>query len=957
VLRAALERPSGERASFIAELCGGDQDLKRSVERLLDEANATSAEARRVVDDAPELPQGSMLAHYRIDQVVGRGGMGVVYRATDTKLSRPVAIKLLSAATASVEAQRRFRLEATTASGLNHPHIVTVYDVGEHEGRQYIVSELVDGGTLEDWAASTGRRGWRQDVELLTGVADALAAAHKAGVLHRDVKPGNILIASQGYAKLADFGLAKLVDADTRDGAARSLATRAGWVVGTVAYMSPEQAAAQPLDARSDVFSFGVVLYELLAGRRPFAASSDLAVLKAIAESTPASLPDAVPEPLRNVVERALEKDPTDRYQTMQDLVADLRRAARKAAVHPDAVSSAKRNQRVPLWLAAGVAAASLGVASWAFFGMPASDASPGPRLHLTLAAPGYEPGALAISPDGASVAYAAAVDGARRLWLQPLGTGAEPRPLPGTEGARGAFWSPNGESIGFLAERDLKRVDIAGGGVETLGEAYALVLAGAWLPDDTILYTVPTPGVGRAAPLGRIPAAGGPTALVAGDGVSGNYFYALPRALPGGQQLLFARMEASGALPPELYVGSIEGGGERRVAAPITLQNPIRSGQFGNFAYAHGFLLYYRNQTLVAQRFDSERLEALGSPLPLAEEVGEFSVSDDVLVWRGRAGPAAWAPRPRRLVWYDRSGTPTGRFEAPLAFNAPVLAPDERRVALSVRRPEVSSLSGIVVADERGGTTRLTLDAAHEGSAVWSPDGTRLAFTSGREAWVATPSRVYERAATGTGAERLLFAAPNDEIVVVWDWTRDGRILFGKASAVQPTFLDIWVLPLSDGELREPYPLIESQFWKMSARISPDGRWIAYNTNESGRHEVVIQGFPDIERGKWPVSTNGGVDPHWRGDGGELFFVGLDGAMMAATVSADGDALAVGAPQALFTLVDPVPASPDFLYSVTSDGQRFLVNELVSESDAAGAQSAPPVINVIVNWSAGLPR
>jgi Tol biopolymer transport system component len=250
-----------------------------------------------------------------------------------------------------------------------------------------------------------------------------------------------------------------------------------------------------------------------------------------------------------------------------------------------------------------------------------------------------------------------------------------------------------------------------------------------------------------------------------------------------------------------------------------------------------------------------------------------------------------------------------------------------------------------------------LTYDDAHEGTAVWSPDGTRLAFTSGREGWVVSPSRVYARAATGTGAETLLFNAGNDQVVVVWDWTRDGHIVFGKASAALPTMLDVWVLPLIDGEPREAYPLLESPFWKMNAAVSPDGRWIAYNTNESGRNEVVIQGFPDVERGKWPVSTNGGVDPHWRGDGGELFYVGLDGAMMAAPVRADGVGLVVGTPQALFPLVDPMITYPQFLYSVTSDGERFLVSETVPESDAVGAQPAPPAINVIVNWSAHLPR
>jgi eukaryotic-like serine/threonine-protein kinase len=960
VLRAVLERPSSERAAFITQLCGDDQSLKRSVERLLDEANATSVGARAAnpEDEAHERASGSMLAHYRIEGVLGRGGMGIVYRATDTKLSRPVAIKLLSGGNAGIEAARRFRQEAATASGLNHPHIVTVYDVGEHEGKQYIVSELVDGGTLEDWSAAARRNGWRQRVELLTGVADALAAAHAAGVLHRDVKPGNILIANQGYAKLADFGLAKLVGSEARDGADSSPATRAGWVVGTVAYMSPEQAAGQPLDARSDVFSFGIVLYELLAGLRPFAGPGDIAVLKAIAESAPAPLPDTVPEPLRNVVERALEKDVADRYQTMQDLVADLRRVARKAA-SPAAVPAAKRNPRSLAWLAAGATGLALAAGSWMFLGARPPVSTDGLKLHLTLPAPGYRPGALAISPDGRTVAYAAASDGTRRIWLHPIGTGAEARPVPGTEGAMGIFWKPDGKSIGFRAEDALKWVDVATGTVQVLADAYTLAIAGAWLPDDTILYTLPAPtrGAGVAAPLGRIPASGGTVELLAGDGVSGNVFFALPRPLPDREHLLFARFEAAGASPTEVYVGSLDGTVDPRLVTTVTEAGLFSSGQFPNLAYADGFLLYYRNETLVAQRFDAQRLALSGDPIPLAENVGEFSVSDNgVLVWREPFGPLAISPRPRRLVWYDRSGQRTSRVDAPSTFSAPVLAPDERRIAMSVPRPDVSYTGGIVVADERGGTTRLTLDTAHEGSAVWSSDGARLAFTSGREAWLFSPSRIYERAATGTGTERLLFAASNEEIVTVWDWTQDNRyIVFGRATSSTAALMDIWVLPLSGDA---PYGLIESPFLKSGARVSPDGRWIAYATNEDGQHQVVIQGFPDVDRGKWPVSTRtGGLDPHWRGDGAELYYVGLDGAIMAVTVTADGDTLEVGTPQALFMLADPIAPEPEFLYSVTRDGQRFLVNELVPEGGGPGTPVATPLINVIVNWSADLPR
>jgi serine/threonine-protein kinase len=339
--RAALELPAAQRAAFVLERTGGDDDFRREVEALLSRANAT---ATRREDEGFEtgIATGANIGSYRIDGALGAGGMGVVYRATDTRLNRPVSIKFLSARLLDADARRRFQREAQLASALNHPHILTVHDVAEHEGQQYIVTELVDGGTLQDWSSAAART-WRQIVELLTGVADGIAAAHAAGILHRDIKPANILVSQNGYAKLADFGLAKLFD-DAPSGAAKSTRielTAAGLVIGTVAYMSPEQASGRPLDARSDVFSFGVVLYELLAGRRPFTGENDLLLLKAIAHGEPSPLPAEIPEALRAIVEKAIEKDPADRYQSMRDLVVDLRRVVRRSAAAQSAGLSA----------------------------------------------------------------------------------------------------------------------------------------------------------------------------------------------------------------------------------------------------------------------------------------------------------------------------------------------------------------------------------------------------------------------------------------------------------------------------------------------------------------------------------------------------------------------------------------------------------------------------------------
>jgi Tol biopolymer transport system component len=527
LFRAALERPPDQRASFVSELSGGDEEVRSSVERLLAQSAATDVGVGRAAasdERSPDLPAGTVLGQFRIDAVVGRGGMGVVYRATDTKLGRPVAIKFLSAAVTNTDVASRFRQEAKTASSLNHPHIVTVHDVGEHDGRQYIVSELIDSGTLEDWSAATRRRTWRQSVELLIGVADALAAAHAAGVLHRDVKPGNILIGANGYAKLADFGLAKLVDPDRRGAGGRradeARITGVGVVVGTVAYMSPEQASGQPLDARSDIFSFGIVLYELLAARRPFEAANDLGILKAIAHATPERLPDTVPEPLRLAVDKALEKDPAERYQTMQELVVDLRRAARKSATSQTAVTAsdvqivagvAKRHPRVTLAAGAAITLAIVAGAYLAFSRGTSPTLSPastaGSRSYeltqLTTSGTAYTP---AISPDGRYVAYAQPEGDIPlgSIWIRQIATSGSVRtvvPEPGVIMAAPTF-DPDGEFLSYVrgppTAAELWRAPFLGGPPKLL--ATNASSPAAWSPDGRQMAFVRVDEVGNSS-------------------------------------------------------------------------------------------------------------------------------------------------------------------------------------------------------------------------------------------------------------------------------------------------------------------------------------------------------------------------------------------------------------------------------------------------------------------------
>ena len=947
-----------ERASFISDLSGGDQELRRSVELMLSRHGATDVGASTTpAGEAPaELAVGTAIGTYRIDGVLGRGGMGVVYRATDTKLHRPVAIKFLSIV-ADEQAKKRFHQEAETTSGLNHPHIVTVYDVGEHDGQQYIVSELVEGGTLDDWSRSTRRKNWRQSVELLTGIADALSAAHAAGILHRDVKPGNVLIDGNGYAKLADFGLAKLVDRDGRDSggsiAKISKATRAGLVLGTVAYMSPEQASGQPADERSDVFSFGIVLYELIAGHRPFEAGNELELLKTIVHAPAEPLPDGLPELLRMAVDKTLQKDPADRYQTMRDLVADLRRVTRSASAATPALrgGESERGSRVPWLVAAGLAAllvAALVPATLYFTRSPPHAA----RIVYELPAPGFAERNfdLAISPDATRIAYVANVNGMQRIWVRSIGS-LEARELAGTESAAGLFWSPDSRYIAFTAG-PLKRVEAAGGTVQNIADAL-LGAPGAWRTDGTILFSMPAPSGGITV-IGRVSANGGSATAVTGiDPANGGVLHALPTLLPGGDQFLYL---SSGGPTSTARAASIQHGDLKAV---------IGLDRVGTVMYAAGFLIYLRDGALVAQPFDTRALELRGTATVLAEHVGQFSVSDDALVFSDTVanafGTVGNVQRSRRLVWVDRRGEEAGEIDAPAGYLTPVLSPDEHRLAL--RAPDPSSAAGDIwtIDIARGVTTRLTSDPADEGTPLFSPDGTRVAFASGRGGNTAVPNALYQRAANGTGSDELLFAAQASEVVAPLTWAPDGSfLLFGRASiATFRAKIAVWKLDLK-GE-RTATALLDAPFTFGNAQISPDGRWLAYMSNESGANQIVIQSFPDLARDKRQVSTKGGFEPRWRSDGRELFYLSPEGALMTIDVPA-GDALEPSVPRKLFDTGIPVEGTlagtrPDYFYAVAENGQRFLLNEAITGSTSGKDAAAVPTIHVIVNWATGLPQ
>ena len=893
-----------------------------SPNRPLTRSDGEAPSACRVVE-------GSQVGSYRIEARVGEGGMGMVYRAHDTKLNRSVAIKFLSEGLADAEARRRFQREARMASALNHPHILTVHDAGEFEGRQYLVTEFVDGGTLSDWARAA-TRSWRQVIELLVGVADGLAAAHEAGILHRDIKPANILVTRNGYAKLADFGLAKLAAGTAEDEPTHLTEWRTGALVilGTVGYMSPEQASGKTADARSDVFSLGVVLYEMLAGRKAFTGPTRFEVLQATIHQTPEPLPTSLPLELRLVVEKALEKDPVERYQSTRDLVVDLRRVIRQTATTREEASqqhSTSRRSKLLSWVTVTVAIVLL-IGSGALlreWWRGTSAASPAEiRVDITTP-PTSEPTSLAISPVGNLVVFVALSDGRPRLWLRSMDS-VTVRPLAGTDGAQLPFWSPDSQSVGFFAEGRLKRIDVGDGSVQSLASAIS-GRGGTWNSDGVILFSA-----SAFSPISSVSAGGEGLADVTRLNTRQNG-HRFPLFLPDGHHFLY--YATGGPEESGVYIGGIDGQESQRLFAADSAAVYAPSGH----------LLFVRQGTLFAQRFDERRRELSGDPFRVADSVMMDNLNGPALS-ASAAGPIAYrmgsGMPASQLVWSDRLGKELGRIadaRTESLTSNPDLSPDGRRVAVS------RSIDGNgdvwLIELERGVFSRFTTDLASEQLPVWSPDGSRIAFTQIE----AASTDLYMKEVSAGTSEEVILKTPQPESPT--DWSPDGRTLLYRVQYPKTGF-DLFAVPM-EGE-RNPFPVVQTEFDERDGQFSPDGRWIAYQSSESGRSEIYVQPFP----GPGPraqISANGGAQPRWNGDGKEVFYIGPDERLMSVEVRFDPRKKTVqaAAPVPLFTVRvgEVVPQSGRRQqYVVSSDGRSFLIN-MVSEQ----ARSSP--ITVILNW------
>ena len=890
------------------------------------------------------LSAGNRLGPYEVVSLLGAGGMGEVYRAKDARLNRPVAIKILSdESAADADRRERFEREAKAISALDHPNICALYDVGEHEGTYFLVMPCLEGQTLADRLAK-GALPPDQAIKYAIEIATALDAAHRHGIIHRDLKPGHVMLTKPGV-KLLDFGLAKLKKAAgplTYSGIAnlagnttQATGTGFGTLLGTMPYMAPEQVEGREVDARSDIFSLGAVVYEMVTGQRAFTGETAASVIGAILKDEPApmtTLQPLTPASLDHVVTTCLAKDPDERWQSAADIARELKWIATAPPATKHATARAP-SSRVA-FLAGGVAM----LAAVALLGLvwrPTSDmTSPVPVARLSIAPP---PGGkfstalssigapqVAISPDGRLVAFVAETAQQRpHIWVRALDT-LQPRMLVGTAEAMYPFWSPDDRSIGFFAEGKLKTINAGGGPTTTLSEAPIDSRGGSWSRDGTIIFAPSANDV-----IYRVPAAGGQTTAVTHlDKTRSEMSHRFPTFLPDGRHFAYV-IRSQVPQHAGLAVASLDNPQGR----------PIAQGQhYRAEIVAPGALVFLNTSTLLGQPIDLQSLTVGGEPTTIAEDVGAtataygaFSVSE--------AGHIVYAPRTRltgELRWYSRTGSPGVAVAPDAEYLDFELSPDNRMLAVS-RVHESQGMADIWTIDlERGISTRLTTNSMNDASVVWSPDGQELAFRSNRHG----SSDVFRLRSNATDTEHVLLSTGSNLILSDWSASRR-RLVFTDAR--RTSGFDIWTWDID--ATTKPELAVRTRLNAAHGRLSPDGRWLAYASDESGHWQVYVQPFPATGERR-QVSANGGVEPRWRGDGEELFFLSAAQHIMSVVIPR-GNAFAAGPPRELFQVRVPLTENVYRTnYAVTRDGQRFLVNV------STGAGLVEP-LTLILNWPA----
>ena len=845
---------------------------------------------------------------YEILAPIGAGGMGEVYKARDTRLNRIVAVKL-----SNERFSERFEREAKAVAALNHPNICQLYDVGATPSTSgYLVMEFIEGEPLH------GPLPLEEVLRIAGQIANALAAAHEKGIVHRDLKPANILLKPDRSVKVLDFGLAKVnpsgapSEGDSANSPTLTMAaaTQAGIILGTAGYMSPEQARGKTADSRADIWAFGVVLYEMLTGERLFKGEDVTDTLASILKAQPDL--SAVPYEVRRLLEACLQKDPKNRLQAIGDWKLLLDRP----------IAAARGRGSAWGWVAAGVLAAAAAGLGFVHF----RETKPEQRLVATTILPPEgttfnfnSDNPLAISPDGKRIVFGARSDGKpQQLWVRRLDSPAA-QPLNGTEEAQFPFWSPDGKSIGFFADRKLKRIDVAGGPAVTIAAA-PIPRGGAWSleggPDGTIVYSPSNPGG-----LQRVAAGGGTPVPATPFDTNNDRSHRFPWFLPDGRHFLFEDQPQLGSNDDVVRIGSLD-------SKEVKTVGPSNS----NAMYAQGYLLFLRENTLLAQPFDESRLVTTGDAEPIAERVqtavpagsvGVFSVSrEGLLVYQAGSGGA------EMLTWFDRSGKATGTLgEAENVFSME-FSPDRKSVA-------VAQSTDLWVYDAaRGPRTRLTSDPGFDRVAMWAPDGKSIVYASDQKGHFALLSKPTDLNGTG----KVLYE--DGAHVSPTGWSPDGKILL--FAHIEPkTASSVWVLPVTQNVGGKPSPLLQASFSEIHAKVSPDGKWVAYASYETGRPEIYVAPFPG-PGGQRQISTAGGLHPRWRDDGRELYYAGLDGILMAAEIAPKAGNIEIGT---IRSLGIPTVTTRGWTYDVTADGQRFLVA-------ARPEQKSTEPLTLVSNWT-----
>jgi eukaryotic-like serine/threonine-protein kinase len=965
----ALEMDAARVAEFLQESCGDDTVLRREVESLLarekDAEHFIESPALEVMGKLiarERVPAGgegrligSAVSHYRVIAELGAGGMGVVYRAKDTKLKREVALKMLPAYFArDPERMARFQREAEVLASLNHHNIAAIYGLTDSRDARALVMELVEGETLPKGVALDSALYYAKQI------ADALEYAHERGVIHRDLKPANVKVTSEGTVKLLDFGLAKAIEdpAAPRGDPANSPTvtlgpTRVGVILGTAAYMSPEQASGKTADRRADVWSFGAVLYEMLSGKRPFEGESVSDTLAMVLKVEPDwnALPEETPASIRRLVQRCLTKDRKQRLQAIgeariaiEEALAGGSQQVLEAAPEP----SGARGHWLPWGLATLL---TVGLASVAFLHLREKPAVPGAPVRFEIPAPENTTltPILNLSPDGRKLAFLVYEGDIRRLWVHSLESG-ESRELTAVDGS--PFWSPDSRFIGYPFQNELKKIEATGGPPQTLANLPGPWATGAWNQDGVIVFGV----FGSAAGLFRVPSSGGvPVQITALDPARRERVHYMPSFLPDGQHFVYTRF--SDEEKSAIYLGSVDAKPEQQNAKPL-LASKWGAVYAPSADPRTGYLLFMREHTLWAQPFDNRRAELTGQATAIAGQVGDnrggkggygaFTAStNDVLAFLRSA------MSDQQLTWVDSDGKILGTPGEPGDYQGLALSPDGTRLAFSK-----SSGTGrnIWLLDlTRGTSTRFTFDSAKDEDPVWSPDGSRIVFASNRDGG---QFNLYQKLVSGVKEEEVLLKSAEDK----WptSWSRDGRfLLYDTVHPKTKVNTDIWMLPL-DGD-KKPAPFLVTEFSESDAHFSPDGHYVAYTSEESGQPAVYVRSFspsfsvtsagtPTETGGKWKVSDHLGLQPRWRGDGQALYYRSLsDGKVMAVEI-ATHPAFRAGKPRPLGIALPIPPAWPDLgsLWDSAADGKSFLTLTTVTRKEP---------YTVVLNWQAGLKK